>query len=109
MDLPVDFQNVSSSGFQSAIQVEVRFLISMFLSGWRWRWWRGQFRCGLTERRKKAPPPGARKRLSRAAALPVASCAKTATPPALAAPRVALYKLRANPQAAGQNLRKSTG
>src|SRR5262249_53782941 len=58
---------------------------------------------------KKTPPPGARKRLSRAAALPVASCAKTATPPALAAPRVALYKLRANPPAAKKNLIKSIG
>jgi hypothetical protein len=29
MDLPVDFQNASSSGFQSAIQVELRFLMSV--------------------------------------------------------------------------------
>jgi hypothetical protein len=34
MDLPVDLQNFSSSGFHSEIQVGFRFLISVFLSGW---------------------------------------------------------------------------
>src|SRR4029077_20614646 len=57
MDLPVDFQNVSSSGFQSAIQVEVRFLISLFLFGWRWRCWEGNSAAGgRTERKKRHRP-----------------------------------------------------
>src|ERR1700730_2401461 len=33
MDLPVDFQNVSSSGFHSEIQLELGLLISAVLSG----------------------------------------------------------------------------
>jgi len=36
-------------------------------------------------------------------------CAKTATPPAVAAPGVALYKLRAKPEMAEQTVRKSMG
>src|SRR5262249_33922329 len=33
MNLPVDFQNVSSSGFHSKIQLGLRLLIKVFLSG----------------------------------------------------------------------------
>src|SRR4029077_9508648 len=75
MDLPVDFQNVSSSGFQSAIQVEVRFLISLFLFGWRWRCWEGNSAAGGEQREKNAAARRS-KRPSRAAALPVVSMPK---------------------------------
>src|SRR5215475_5151582 len=40
IDLPLVFQNVSSSGFQSEIQVELRLLIAAIL------WWGGTVRGG---------------------------------------------------------------
>src|SRR5215475_832253 len=55
MALPVDFQNVSSSGFQSEIQVGFRLLINPV-----------PFRLGIgpAHARQQTPPPGARKRFS---------------------------------------------
>src|SRR5262245_17884792 len=54
MNLPVDFQNVSSSGFHSEIQLELGLLIRVFLSG------------GARPREPKTTnvAPGARKRSS---------------------------------------------
>src|SRR5262245_40227078 len=86
MALPVDFQNVSSSGFQSEIQVGFRLLINLFLSGWG---------IGPVNARQQTPPPGARKRFSQGAALPVQYATRRAAPAAATA-RLRLYKLRAN-------------
>jgi len=108
MDLPVDFQNVSSSGFQSAIQVEVRFLISLFLFGWRWRCWEGNSAAG-GERREKNAAARRSKATFQGGGVAGWVYAKTATPPAVAAPGVALYKLRAKPEMAEENVRKSIG
>ena len=68
----------------------------------------GQFRCwGRTERKNAA----ARRSKATFQGGGVAGCvyAKTATPPAVAAPGVALYKLRAKPEMAEENVRKSIG
>src|SRR5258707_15662486 len=60
MDFPLDFQNVSSSGSHSEIQVEFRWLISLSLSGWHRSLTSAValLRAGTDE---KARPPGARK------------------------------------------------
>jgi hypothetical protein len=68
----------------------------------------GPFRCrGRTERKNAA----VRRSKATFQGGGVAGCvyAKTATPPAVAAPGVALYKLRAKPEMAEENVRKSIG
>src|SRR6516162_4540470 len=86
MNLPVDFQNVSSSGFHSEIQLGLRLLIRVFLSG------------GARPREPKNAVPRRSKAFSpRAAALPV-QCATRRTAPAAATASLPLYKLRANRQ-----------
>jgi hypothetical protein len=68
----------------------------------------GQFRCwGRTERKKRHRP--ALEATFQGGGVAGCVYAKTATPPALAAPGVALYKLRAKPEMAEENVRKSIG
>src|SRR5262249_50648740 len=87
MNLPVDFQNVSSSRFHSEIQLGLRSLITVFLSG------------GARPREPKATnaAPALESVSPRAAALPV-QCARRRTAPAAATASLSLYKLRANRQ-----------
>src|SRR6516162_3863066 len=57
MNLPVDFQNVSSSGFHSEIQLGLRLLIRVFLSGGA----RPREPKNAVPRRSKAFLPGRRR------------------------------------------------
>src|SRR5262245_7948559 len=93
MNLPVDSQNLSSSGFQSEIQLRLRLLISVLLS----RWHRAlASRAAGTEDKKRRP------RRSKAS-LPGGGVAcgvgdKPATPPAVATLRA--FALQASCQKA---------
>src|SRR5215471_914977 len=96
MNLPVDFQNVSSSGFQSEIQVGLRLLISMFLSGWGTPL-RGQAVAGGVKRKTKSAAARRSKASLQGGGVAGCVCDKAAAPPAMAALGLSLYKLRANP------------
>jgi hypothetical protein len=96
MNLPVDFQNVSSSGFHSEIQLGLRLLIRVFLFGG------DRPREPKTKRR-----PLALESVSpRAAALPI-RCATRRAAPAAATASLRLYKLRANQAGREQSVGKS--
>src|SRR5262245_40258204 len=102
MDLPVDFQNASSSGFHSEIQLGLRLLISMFLSGWG-RPRRGQAVAGGVKRKTKSAAARRSKASLQGGGVAGCVCDKAAAPPAMAAPGLSLYKLRANPGWAGKS------
>src|SRR5215510_2272176 len=71
MDLPVDFQNVSSSGFHSEIQLELGLLIRVFLSGGDRP--REPKTTNVAPRRSKAFLPGRRRCFGFTSFMPIGS------------------------------------